>query len=324
MNKTDQGEGIVIASPDTGYHEHPFSHGIYNSQGHNWMASWRNDEDENNAIDNMYVASIDAMSNPGHGTMVSAIMAGTGEEADNYGFTIRGAAPKAKVPPLRMVTSVVFFYLSNLREAIYYAKDNGAHIVSTSLGTPTHGMFTWRWKAAVMDAIRNNIILVTAGGQYFAEDVMGTNNILPASYHNVIAVGAVDPNKEFWHEEGYTGSDIAWSAGGVDVCVASGLGEGLEGESSKGSGTSFSTALTAGVAALWLAHHGREELISIAEGRGEYLQHLFCKAAEASVEVQDNWDVDMIGAGILDAEALLMLDLSSLPLGDTLKCQIDV
>lgn len=321
VGKPDQGDGILIACPDTGYSSHSFTSTktgfeaeMYQSKGYNPLANWRNGEDENDAIDPFRKL------NPGHGTSVSAIMAGQGTEADKYGFKVRGAAPKAKVLPLRVANTVYKFQLADLRKAIYYAKDNGAHIFSTSLGTPSVGLLTYRWKDAVKDAIRNNMIFVSAAGQ-MGQGVVNTNQILPASYKNVIAVGAVDANKMFW-ESGMTGDDVAFSSYGVDICAAR-ASEG-SGESARGDGTSYATALTAGTAALWLSHHGRNELISIAEGRGEKLQHLFCKAVEASVEKPAGWNEVDHGAGILDAKALLIQDLSSLPLGDTRHCKIDV
>ena len=72
-----------------------------------------------------------------------------------------------------MCCSVVFFDLFKLREAIVYAKDNGAHIISTSLGTPVVGVTAGRWKRAVVDAIKAHMILVSAGGQ-IADFLPGT------------------------------------------------------------------------------------------------------------------------------------------------------
>ena len=96
---------------------------------------------------------------------------------------------------LDMCRSVVFFDLFKLRDAIWYARDNGAHIISTSLGTPVIGATAWFWKRAVMDAIEANIILVTAGGQLTAGNLPLAEVILPASYHNVITLGAVNKTR---------------------------------------------------------------------------------------------------------------------------------
>ena len=105
QNKPEQGEGIVIASPDTGYNYHVFTSTatateekftteMFISRGHNWQST---PEDENNAEDPFGSAM-----NAGHGTMVSAVMAGPGTEPDRDGNTVRGVAPKAKVLPLRI------------------------------------------------------------------------------------------------------------------------------------------------------------------------------------------------------------------------------
>jgi hypothetical protein len=147
------------------------------------------------------------------------------------------------------------------------------------------------------------------------------NTILPASYHNVIALGAVNKDKNYW-DQGFEGEDIAFAAPGEEVCVPR-TSEGHD-ASGPGDGTSFATAFTAGTAALWLAHHGRDHLISIAEGRGEHLQDLFCKAVEMSVQKPDGWNEDYQGAGIVDAQALLMLDPSEVPLGQTRHCKIEI
>ena len=106
QNKPDQGEGIVIASPDTGYNYHVFTSTatateekftteMFISKGHNWQSI---PDDENDAEDPFKTGAM----NPGHGTAVSAVMAGRGTEADRDGNKVRGVAPKAKVLPLRI------------------------------------------------------------------------------------------------------------------------------------------------------------------------------------------------------------------------------
>ena len=145
--------------------------------------------------------------------------------------------------------------------------------------------------------------------------------ILPASYHNVIALGAVNQDKKYW-DEGWEGENIAFVAPGEDVCVA--RAQDGHNVAAPGKGTSLPTAFTAGTAALWLAHHGRDHLIAIAEGRGEHLQDLFCKAVEMSVQKPEDWKEDVRGAGIVDARALLMLDPHDVPLGQTRHCKIDI
>jgi subtilisin family serine protease len=72
-----------------------------------------------------------------------------------------------------------------------------------------------------------------------------------------------------------------------------------------GEGTSFAVALTAGVAALWLAHHGRPKLIQ-SLGPNERLQDRFVRLLRQTARVPTNgWDSSQFGAGIVDAKALL-------------------
>jgi hypothetical protein len=77
----------------------------------------------------------------------------------------------------------------------------------------------------------------------------------------------------------------------------------------QGQGTSFAVALTAGIAALWLAHHGRAVLIGAARARGETLQAMFRRIVMATARRPANWDGFTMGAGIVDARALLEADL---------------
>ena len=156
--------------------------------------------------------------NPGHGTLVSAVIAGPGTHADENEDKVSGVAPKAKIFPLRIVESVVFFDLSKLRLAIDYAKNNGAHVVSMSLGNPTPGALSFQFKWAWDDAINNNLILIAAAGQAGEIPIGGpTNIIMPASYTNSIAV-VVDKDRKFW-DAGFTGTNIAFLAPGHDMCV---------------------------------------------------------------------------------------------------------
>ena len=174
------------------------------------------------------------------------------------------------------------------------------------------------------NAINNNLILIAAGGQAGDIPIGGpTGIIMPASYTNSIAV-AVDKDGKY-RDASFTGTNIAVLAPGHNICVPCST-HGVN-KTNQGLGTFFGTAMTSGTAALWLAHHGRQELISIAEGRNEKLQHLFCKAVEASAKKMPNWNEATQGAGILDVQALLELNsskLRDLPQGATKQCKIDI
>lgn len=65
------------------------------------------------------------------------------------------------------------------------------------------------------------------------------------------------------------------------------------------------TAVTAGVAACWLAHHGRDHLIAEAEKHGETLQAMFRRLVRASAHRPPEWDGANMGAGIVNALKLI-------------------
>lgn len=68
-------------------------------------------------------------------------------------------------------------------------------------------------------------------------------------------------------------------------------------------GTSYATANAAGVAALWLAHHGATNLAKRAGTMK--LQDLFRHELKTSARTPQGWDTKNFGTGIIDALALL-------------------
>src|SRR5262249_5569915 len=81
-------------------------------------------------------------------------------------------------------------------------------------------------------------------------------------------------------------------------------------------GTSFATALTAGVAALWLGHFTRAAVNAEASKRRMTGHHLFRSALRATARPPKSgaWDSSQFGAGIVDAGALLNLALKDIPI----------
>ena len=77
----------------------------------------------------------------------------------------------------------------------------------------------------------------------------------------------------------------------------------------QGQGTSFAVALVAGIAALWLAHHGRADVIAATRARGQTVQDMFSRLLRATARRPQGWDLSQMGAGIADAQALLAADL---------------
>lgn len=67
-------------------------------------------------------------------------------------------------------------------------------------------------------------------------------------------------------------------------------------------------ALSAGIAALWIGHHGRDAVRAAATARGETIQERFRTLVRNTVTRPDAWDDDW-GPGIINALDLLNADL---------------
>jgi hypothetical protein len=73
-------------------------------------------------------------------------------------------------------------------------------------------------------------------------------------------------------------------------------------------GTSFAVTHVAGLAALWLAHHGRTELLG-RYGASQLVAVFRTLLAGAAVRRPPGWDEDNFGSGVVDAQALLEAEL---------------
>jgi subtilisin family serine protease len=115
----------------------------------------------------------------GHGTHVAGIIAA--KMNNNNG--IAGIA-QVKIMPLKVLDSYGNGYDSDVAEAIYYAVENGARIISMSIGGSDYSTVL---KEACDYAWNHGVLLVAASGND------GENNIdYPAAFSSVIAVGSVD------------------------------------------------------------------------------------------------------------------------------------
>jgi serine protease len=81
-----------------------------------------------------------------------------------------------------------------------------------------------------------------------------------------------------------------------------------------GEGTSFAVANVAGCAALWLERHGVGAVRAAARTRGATVQTLFRAALHQTAHRPPGWDASDMGAGVIDAAALLGLPLEGIVL----------
>lgn len=215
------------------------------------------------------------------------------------GLQPSGVAPDASVIPIRCTDTVFVTLGVNLARAIRYAADQEVGVIMMSLG----GLPTPWLEAAVTYAAREKgCLVVAAAGQPFPLVVA------PAVYPDVAAVAATDQDDRPWHDSG-RGEAVAVAAPGVDVWRASfDRHGGMVDLFLPGTGTSFAAANLGGVAALWLAHHGRDHLLATYQDHGVPLQDVFVRLLRETARTPDSWtqwEQDVYGGGIVDARALL-------------------
>ena len=273
-----KGAGIVIAQPDTGVvPTHP-----------ELPPTLINDPLAVNLVEpgRPPVDPLDG-GNEGHGTATGSVAASPESRA------MSGSAPAARLVPIRAIRSVTVFDQSRVAQAIDHARRGGAHVISLSLG----GLFSSALHAALRRAVAENIIVVAAAGNCVGEVVW------PARYDEAIAVAGVNATLKPW-KGSCRGSAVDISGPAEFVQRADARDPANPGKVSGGQGTSFATAHLAGLAACWLAHHGRAALIA-GLPPGVTLQALFRARLKAGARVPPGFDTGRFGAGVVDAVTLL-------------------
>jgi len=161
----------------------------------------------------------------GHGTMTAGI--------------VHLVAPTANIMPLKAFRADGSSNLSDIIRAIYYAADHGANIISMSFSMPQSSPGL---QAAIQYALSKNVATVASSGNDGAKTL-----VYPASYGGVQGIGSS------------TNTDLrsTFSNYGSGVVTFAAPGEGVittypGGNYAAGWGTSFSTPMFAGAAALVL------------------------------------------------------------------------
>jgi subtilisin family serine protease len=161
----------------------------------------------------------------GHGTMTAGI--------------VHLIAPTAKIMPLKAFRADGSSNLSDIIHAIYYAADHGANVISMSfsMAQSSPGL-----QAAIQYALSKNVITIASSGNDGSKTL-----VYPASYNGVQGIGSS------------TNTDLrsTFSNYGSGVVTFAAPGEGVTttypgGNYAAGWGTSFSTPMVAGAAALVL------------------------------------------------------------------------
>lgn len=283
-----KGAGVSIFQPDTGVTDHSELLGaVEQTQSHDFV------DNRAGATDPMNYDG-----NPGHGTGTASVAAGRGASGK-----MSGSAPGATLVPLRAIKKVVVFDHGRVAAAVEYARQKGADVITMSLG----GAWSTALRAAINSAIKDGVIVLAAAGNCVGWVVY------PARYEEVIAVAAINKDDKSW--KGTCSGDLVdISAPGefVPRANAARVNGGSPVDVRGGQGTSFAVALTAGVAALWLGHHGKAT-IRAALAPGQTIQDKFVALLQATAHRPSDWDRSLYGAGIVDAERLLGTPLSHAP-----------
>lgn len=287
------GTGSTVAVIDTGYSDHAELSGVTTSAGEINLVEGGTD-----ARDRF---STGLMRNPGHGTLVMSVVASRGS-VNSAGKTgvpgaITGAAPAAKIMPVRAIRSVVDFSQRRIGTAIDHAVANGADVIAMALGGPTRVAST---EAALRRAANAGVVVVCAAGNCWPSVVF------PAAYAPLgicTAVAALQPDRRPWRKSG-RGGQVSFSAFGEQVWGAAKnrASDPVTGVRAS-QGTTLATSMTAGVAALWVARHGgRAALKQIADDRGTTVQAMWVHCATAAMTPPNVWNgAQDLGAGVLNA-----------------------
>ncbi|WP_305068054.1 S8 family serine peptidase [Kitasatospora sp. A2-31] len=238
MWKTTKGEGITVAVIDSGFKlDHPDLVGQF-LEG--------KDFSELPGGVGTYAS--------GHGTAMAALIAGSGKGMSGNGAY--GLAPGAKLLPLKVnggetgggvTTSVA---LRQIAQAVTYAADNGAKVISISQGTDASWATTDDIAAAntaIAHAEAKGALVVASVGNSAQQ---GNPVEYPGALPHVVGVGAVDRNSSTT-DESERGPQVDLVAPGIDMFGACTASSGY----CKGHGTSDATAITSASAALvWSVH----------------------------------------------------------------------
>lgn len=173
----------------------------------------------------------DAMDDQGHGTHC----AGNAAAITNNGIGIAGIAPLCKIMPVKVLNAGGSGPLDVIAQGITYAADNGAKVISLSLGG---GSAAQSLRDAGTYALSKGAIPIAAAGNNGS-----TQMFYPAGFDEYLAVAATDRNDLRAGFSNYGADWVDVAAPGVDI-YATTMGGGY----GNSSGTSMACPIVAGLA----------------------------------------------------------------------------
>ncbi len=165
-----RGQGVVVAVLDTGVQlDHPDLAGTWTAARYDFIDDDDNPTDLADGQDNDGDGHFDEAF--GHGTHVSGI--------------VHLTAPEAKIMPLRVLEADGHGNIFVIAEAIQFAVDNGANIISLSLGSAQESELM---EDILKDVIEDHDVVVVAA----AGNLDSNEKQFPASEEEVLAVTSID------------------------------------------------------------------------------------------------------------------------------------
>jgi hypothetical protein len=221
-------EEVIIAILDTGVNDHSEFNGRL-LEGYDFI---NNDTDPNDGN--------------GHGTACAGISAAKG----NNGVGVAGICWDCLILPVKIMSNDGFGEDTQIADGVIWASDNGADVISMSLGGGGNVSY---FDNAIDYAVDNGTVVFAASGNDDAGSIS-----YPSAYENCISIGALSPCNErktfnscdgenFWGSNYGTGLDFL--APGVRIHTTSSSG----GYTSTFNGTSSACPHAAGIAGLILS-----------------------------------------------------------------------
>jgi len=171
----------------------------------------------------------------GHGTMMASLI--VTQHTSPTG--LRGVAPGAEVYAVKVLNDQGEGSTTHAILGIQWAVDNGMHIISISFGFDNHNPSL---NSAINRAYARGVLIVASAGNN--GDTFWPDVVYPAKYDVVIAVSAINENKDRLRSASF-GSEVELAAPGEKIW-ARGIGNTIV----SGSGTSFAVPYVTGTAAL--------------------------------------------------------------------------
>jgi subtilisin family serine protease len=235
----------------------------------------------------------------GHGTRTASMLCGHAPQAPGGAFY--GVAPKVPLVCVRIANHVWFNHAQDEFAAAveHLITQGGVQVISLSMGVFLSALRP-KLRASINKAYDAGVIVVCAAGN-IVQDV-----VAPARLNRTLAVAGVGDTLMPWGGSSH-GPEVDMSGPADGIRRAEMRSGQRPGYKTGGDGTSYATAMTAGAAALWLAHRGAEIAATYALPwqRVEAFKAMVCSTAQTP----GGWQLGSFGSGVLDVHTLLTAPL---------------